>query len=155
MPENCYAIKNHQLNNDLSSYIEHSVHTYVLHRNQSKHFSGSVLASVRAHLHTVQTYRRLPTIHSVVCNSVTFWRTQKPRIQYSSCGLHLAKFASTFGRFSDSNPCCLMCHTVLVLLMLSTVYSPNCAPFKCDFSIHFPLHCHFNYFNVAARTKEK
>lgn len=57
MPENCYAIKNHQLNNDLSSYIEHSVHTYVLHRNQSKHFSGSVLAQF-THIDVCQQFIR-------------------------------------------------------------------------------------------------
>lgn len=31
---------------------------------------------------------------------------------------------------------------------------PPTVPFKCDFSIHFPLHCHFNYFNVVANKKK-
>lgn len=112
---------------------------YVIKNHQAAMISPKML-----HIRNEQAFQRTCThivcqIDFVVCkcNVLTYTKPHAHTLEHYN-----SAFASTLVYFP------IKCCTLLDMPCHPTVL------FRCEFSIHFPLHCHFNYFNMVW-TKEK
>lgn len=130
---NCYIIKNPQTDNDFIHIITSTEHVTHLKRSAhyKQHFGGRVVAvaQTRRRFSFYRLPNRLCRVHS---NVDTHTQT-----------IHNSEYLHPFRSISRLNvtlfdvPCRGVRWHGMPL-------PSNCAAFRCEFSIHFPLHYHFN-----------